>query len=217
VSVNVNMSGDGIVLSSMLEKLHRVKCICKGGTRKKNPPAHDFNTMFKVFLRTVPMFPACHDDGVRDVCFGGTWSGVQWCLTSAPFLLLVVSSSASRPPSSCSSHVVTVEIDAFALLVDLRQQPVRQSAFLPHPPSSVFVLMVSKQTVLLLANFNRRATILRNQHLITFLDTHRHSLPIFSQGTRSHGQDFRLVEFLDGRFGEVDSTGRAGFGLDTLD
>jgi hypothetical protein len=36
--VNVSVSGDGIVLSSMLEKLHRVEDICKGGTRKELHP-----------------------------------------------------------------------------------------------------------------------------------------------------------------------------------
>lgn len=77
--------------------------------------------------------------------------------------------------------------------------------------------MVPKQTILLLTNFHRTASVLRNQNPIPNPNTTPHPLPLLIQPPRSHSQDARLVQLLDAALGEVDAGGGLGGGFDALD
>lgn len=98
------------------------------------------------------------------------------------------------------------------------------------------LLMIPEQTILFLANFDRRSTILRrhtsvsntqvpldltatylrNQHAITGLDAARDTLAVLVEAPGSDSQHLGLVELLDRRLGQEDARGRLGLGLDAL-
>lgn len=99
----------------------------------------------------------------------------------------------------------------------------------------VNILVIPEEMVLLLSDLDGATTILhkavslvspshptcieaylRNQHLITSLDTHRYPLSIFIESAGSDGKNIGLVEFLDTAFGQEDAAGGAGFGFDSL-
>lgn len=57
---------------------------------------------------------------------------------------------------------------------------------------------------------------LRNQDLVTRLHRRRYPLAVPVQQTRADGEHLRLVELLDGRFGQEDAAGGFGLCLDPL-
>jgi hypothetical protein len=65
--------------------------------------------------------------------------------------------------------------------------------------------------------FIHPSTYLRNQHLVTGLHRRRYSLAVLVEQTGTYGQHLRLVEVLDGGFGQEDAAGGFGIGLDALD
>lgn len=70
--------------------------------------------------------------------------------------------------------------------------------------------------VLLIANLDRRATILRDQHAVAGLDTHGHALALLVEETGSDGEDLALVQLLDAGLREEDAAGGLGLGLNAL-
>ena len=60
-------------------------------------------------------------------------------------------------------------------------------------------------------------TYLRNQDLITDTDTAANPLSILIQSTWANGKNLCLVELLDARFGQEDTTSSLRFGPDALD
>lgn len=60
-------------------------------------------------------------------------------------------------------------------------------------------------------------TNLRNQNTIANGNTHRQTVTLLVQGTRSNGHNLGLVELLDAGLGQKDTAGSLGLGLDPLD
>jgi hypothetical protein len=77
--------------------------------------------------------------------------------------------------------------------------------------------MIPEQAQLLLANLNRAAAILRDQHLVADADAGLHPVAILVVRAGADGDDFGFVELLDGGLGEEDARGGFGFGLEALD
>lgn len=61
------------------------------------------------------------------------------------------------------------------------------------------------------------ATYLRNQNLVTGVDTHGKALAIPVKGTGANGENLSLVLLLDAALGEEDAGGGLGLRLDALD
>lgn len=77
--------------------------------------------------------------------------------------------------------------------------------------------MVPEERVLLLANLDRAAPVLRHQHLVSRLYRARHALALAVEAARPDGEHLGLVELLDGGLGEEDAAGGLGLGFDALD
>jgi hypothetical protein len=60
-------------------------------------------------------------------------------------------------------------------------------------------------------------TYLRNEDLVTSVDTHGETLAVTVKETGANGEDLGLVLLLDGSLGEEDTGGSLGLGLDALD
>lgn len=60
-------------------------------------------------------------------------------------------------------------------------------------------------------------TYLRNEDLVTGVDTHGETLAVAVKETGANGEDLGLVLLLDGSLGEEDTGGSLGLGLDALD
>lgn len=78
------------------------------------------------------------------------------------------------------------------------------------------VLAVAEQVELLLADLDRAAAVLRDQHLVAGRNTHGRPLAVLVEVARPDRQDAALVEVLDTRFGKEDAAGRLGLGLGAL-
>lgn len=78
-------------------------------------------------------------------------------------------------------------------------------------------LRVPEKCVLLLADLDRAATVLRDQHLVARAHTHRYALAILVESAGTDGQDTRLVEVLDARLGQEDAAGGLSLGPRALD
>lgn len=94
------------------------------------------------------------------------------------------------------------------------------SAMLAHTSFALFrdnnLLGIPEEMVLLIANLDRRATILRDQHAVAGLDTHGHALALLVEETGSDGEDLALVQLLDAGLREEDAAGGLGLGLNAL-
>ena len=62
-----------------------------------------------------------------------------------------------------------------------------------------------------------RTTYLRNQHLITGLDTHSYPLALAVEATGTDSQDLGFIQLLDGGLGQEDAAGGLRIGFDALD
>lgn len=76
--------------------------------------------------------------------------------------------------------------------------------------------MVPEQAQFLLADLDWAAAKLRDQDLVAGLHAGSDTLSVLVQGAGADGNDFCLVEVLDGCLGEEDASCGLGFGLDAL-
>lgn len=78
------------------------------------------------------------------------------------------------------------------------------------------LLRVPEKLKLLLANLDRAAAELRDQHLVAGLERHWYPRAILGQASWANSQDLGLVELLHARLGKEDAAGGLGLGLDAL-
>lgn len=78
-------------------------------------------------------------------------------------------------------------------------------------------LMIPEDRVLLLRHLDLRAAKLRDEHLVAGLDAHDDALAVAVDPAGSDGEDFCLVELLDGGLRQEDAAGRLCLGAHALD
>jgi len=78
-------------------------------------------------------------------------------------------------------------------------------------------LMVPKKVILLIADFDRTASILWDQHLVPRCYAGCYSLSILIQPPRSYSQNLCLRELLHTALGQEDAGCSFGLGLEPLD
>jgi hypothetical protein len=77
-------------------------------------------------------------------------------------------------------------------------------------------IVIPEEGVLLLADLDGVTAELRNEDLVTGVDTHGDTLAVAVKETGANGEDLGLVLLLDGSLGEEDTGGSLGLGLDAL-
>jgi hypothetical protein len=78
------------------------------------------------------------------------------------------------------------------------------------------VLVVPEQSELLLADLDGAAAELGDEDLVAGLNAQRYPLAVLVVEAGADGEDFALVELLDGAVGEEDAGGGLGLGLHAL-